>query len=310
MPCTPESSTSSAERNASISETPTSPSCSSRSLGMTISVSHSLRSAVMPSSACPARRRPSKVNGRVTTPIVSAPSLRAIDATTGAPPVPVPPPSPAVTKTMSAPLRTSSISSRWSSAALRPTSGFAPAPRPRVSSRPMSSLTSASDISRAWASVFTAMNSTPLRPDLDHPVDGVDAAATDADDLDHGQVVVRGRHARHLPVGLGWPVQLGRSGPSPGHARWTPATRSSRRAAWRQPPDKVCHRDAVSQVTDAQWADPGWRRRTPRPAGRAAAPSTAALSAAVSGRPSDRAVVGEPERHLRVHRSPPRWRRS
>ena len=46
MPCTPESSTSSAERNASISETPTSPSCSSRSLGMTISVSHSLRSAL------------------------------------------------------------------------------------------------------------------------------------------------------------------------------------------------------------------------------------------------------------------------
>jgi hypothetical protein len=55
-------------------------------------------------------------------------------ATTGAPPVPVPPPSPAVTNTMSAPLRTSSISSRWSSAALRPTSGSAPAPRPRVSS--------------------------------------------------------------------------------------------------------------------------------------------------------------------------------
>ena len=79
MPWTPESSTSSAERNASISETPASPSCSSRSFGMTISVSHSLRSAWMPSSACPARRRPSKVNGRVTTPMVSAPSLRAIE---------------------------------------------------------------------------------------------------------------------------------------------------------------------------------------------------------------------------------------
>ncbi|OLL71220.1 hypothetical protein Ae168Ps1_5723 [Pseudonocardia sp. Ae168_Ps1] len=164
MPWTPESSTSSAERKASISETPTSPSCSSRSFGMTISVSHSLRSPWMPSSAWPARRRPSNVKGRVTTPMVSAPSFRAIDATTGAPPVPVPPPSPAVTKTMSAPLRTSSISSAWSSAALPPTSGLAPAPRPRVSSRPMSSLTSASDISSAWASVFTAMNSTPLRP--------------------------------------------------------------------------------------------------------------------------------------------------
>jgi hypothetical protein len=41
----------------------------------------------------------------------------ATSATTGAPPVPVPPPSPQVTKTMSAPLRTSTISSRWSSAA-------------------------------------------------------------------------------------------------------------------------------------------------------------------------------------------------
>ena len=66
----------------------------------------------MPGSACAARRLPSKPNGRVTTPMVSAPSERATLATTGAPPVPVPPPSPAVTKTMSAPLRTSSISSR------------------------------------------------------------------------------------------------------------------------------------------------------------------------------------------------------
>ena len=118
----------------------------------------------MPSSAEFARRRPSKENGRVTTPIVRAPRLRAIRATTGAPPVPVPPPSPAVTNTMSAPLMTSSISSAWSSAACLPTSGFAPAPRPRVSSRPMSSLTSASLMSRAWASVLIAMNSTPLSP--------------------------------------------------------------------------------------------------------------------------------------------------
>ena len=37
-------------------------------------------------------------------------------------------------------------------------------PSPRVVSRPMSSLTSASDISSVWASVLTAMNSTPRRP--------------------------------------------------------------------------------------------------------------------------------------------------
>jgi hypothetical protein len=60
--------------------------------------------------------------------MVRAPIDFAMRATTGAPPVPVPPPSPAVTKTMSAPASASSISSAWSSAARRPTSGSAPAP--------------------------------------------------------------------------------------------------------------------------------------------------------------------------------------
>ncbi len=137
---------------------------SSRSFGITISVSTSARSRSIPVSAWTARRLPSNPNGRVTTPMVSAPSERATLATTGAPPVPVPPPSPAVTKTMSAPLSTSSISSRWSIAAWAPTSGFAPAPSPRVSSLPTSSLTSASLISNACASVLIAMNSTPLSP--------------------------------------------------------------------------------------------------------------------------------------------------
>ena len=137
---------------------------SSRSFGMTMSVSTSERSASMPASACALRRRPSKENGRVTTPIVSAPISLAIRATTGAPPVPVPPPSPAVTNTMSAPRSTSTISSRWSSAAWPPTSGLAPAPSPRVSSRPTSSFTSASLIRSACASVLMAMNSTPFSP--------------------------------------------------------------------------------------------------------------------------------------------------
>ena len=164
IPETPCSSTWSACLNASSTDTLRSLIDSSRSLGMTMRVSTSSRSCEIPSSAELARRRPSNAKGRVTTPMVSAPSERAMRATTGAPPVPVPPPSPAVTKTMSAPLMTSSISSAWSSAALAPTSGLAPAPRPRVSSRPMSSLTSASLIRRAWASVLIAMNSTPLRP--------------------------------------------------------------------------------------------------------------------------------------------------
>ena len=58
----------------------------------------------MPSSAAFMRREPSKPNGLVTMPTVSAPSSRAIRATTGAAPVPVPPPSPAVMNTMSEPL--------------------------------------------------------------------------------------------------------------------------------------------------------------------------------------------------------------
>ena len=164
MPCTPCSSTSSAILKALSTDVFSLDTVSSRSLGMTMRVSTFSLRRWMPASACTERRRPSKPNGRVTTPMVSAPSALAISAMTGAAPVPVPPPLPAVMNTMSAPLSTSSISSRCSSAAWRPTSGSLPAPRPRVSSRPMSSLTSASLISSAWASVFTAMNSTPLSP--------------------------------------------------------------------------------------------------------------------------------------------------
>ena len=71
----------------------------------------------MPAWACSARRPPSNPKGRVTTPTVSAPSSRAISAMTGAEPVPVPPPSPAVTNTMSAPFSASFSSSRVSIAA-------------------------------------------------------------------------------------------------------------------------------------------------------------------------------------------------
>ena len=164
IPSTPWYSTWSAMRKASIIGMLGSATCSSRSLGTTINVSTAFLSSVIPRSACVARLRPSNPNGRVTTPIVSAPRFLAISATMGAPPVPVPPPSPAVMKTMSAPLRISSISSPCSVDARWPTSGSDPAPRPRVVSRPMSSFTSASDIRSVWASVLTAMNSTPRRP--------------------------------------------------------------------------------------------------------------------------------------------------
>ena len=133
MPRTPWSRTSSTVLNALTMLVLSFDTVSSRSLGMTMRVSTFSLTIWIPFSACMARRRPSKVNGRVTTPIVSAPSPLAISATTGAPPVPVPPPIPAVMKTMSAPCSASSISGRCSSAASRPTSGSLPAPSPRVS---------------------------------------------------------------------------------------------------------------------------------------------------------------------------------
>ncbi len=164
MPETPWSSTSSAILNALSTLVLSLATVSRRSLGMTISVSTFSFNRWTPLSACTDRRRPSNENGRVTTPIASEPAARAISAITGAAPVPVPPPSPAVMNTMSAPLTISSISSLWDSAAVRPTSGSLPAPSPRVRSRPMSSLTSASLINNACASVLTAMNSTPFSP--------------------------------------------------------------------------------------------------------------------------------------------------
>ena len=111
-PRTAESRTSSAILKASSIEVSAAVTESSRSLGMTMSVSTFSRSDWMPFSAWVARRLPSKENGRVTTPIVKMPNPRAISATTGAAPVPVPPPSPAVMKTMSVSISASSISPR------------------------------------------------------------------------------------------------------------------------------------------------------------------------------------------------------
>src|SRR5579875_1449137 len=111
------------------------------------------------------RRRCSNRNGFVTTPTVNAPSSFEISAMTGAAPVPVPPPMPAVTKTISAPRKALANISRLSSAAFFPISGFAPAPKPRVSFSPISRRVSAFASFKACASVLTTMNSTPLTPD-------------------------------------------------------------------------------------------------------------------------------------------------
>src|SRR5690348_5545608 len=109
-------------------------------------------------------RLPSKLKGLVTTATVRMPISRAISATTGAAPVPVPPPMPAVTNSMSAPLMSSSMRSRSSSAASRPTSGLAPAPRPLVTVVPSCIVVLARFLLSACASVFIEMNSTPCTP--------------------------------------------------------------------------------------------------------------------------------------------------
>lgn len=108
IPWMPWRSTSSAMRKAS--ERLTLPTVSSSlSLGMMMRVSTLVFRLVMPFAALFMRTFPSKEKGLVTTPMVSMPSSRAHSATTGAAPVPVPPPMPAVMKTRSAPLRDSRI---------------------------------------------------------------------------------------------------------------------------------------------------------------------------------------------------------
>ena len=134
---------------------------SRRSFGTTIIVSTARRSSRSPISAYRILFLPSKWKGRVTIAMQSDPISRAMPPMIGAAPVPVPPPIPAVTKTRSAPSIDDRISSALSDIACRPISGRAPAPRPRVSSFPIWTLRWAPDSFNAWASVLTAMNSTP-----------------------------------------------------------------------------------------------------------------------------------------------------
>src|SRR5208282_5538932 len=161
MPWTAWRSTSSAMRNASKKLVPFSMVLIRRSLGMTMTVSTQATSSASACSACTIRRLPSKENGLVTTATAREPSSLASEATTGAAPEPVPPPRPAVMNTMSAPSSASMIFSVSSSAALRPMSGLAPAPRPLVSFAPICSFTCAAESWSACWSVFAAINSTP-----------------------------------------------------------------------------------------------------------------------------------------------------
>ena len=135
------------------------------SFGITTNVSTCFFNSSSPRSAWSILFFPSNLNGFVTIATVRAPNPWAISAITGAAPVPVPPPKPHVTKTISAPLRASSISFLLSSAASLPTSGSAPAPKPSVIDAPIWSFVSAKLVFNTCKSVFATINSTPLSPD-------------------------------------------------------------------------------------------------------------------------------------------------
>ena len=137
IPCTACCNTSSAFFNASGIEVRLSTISRSLSFGITISVSTFSFNFSIPDTALIIRFLASNLNGFVTTPTVRIPCSFAILATTGAAPVPVPPPIPQVTNTMSAPLTAADNSSALSSAAFSPISGWAPAPSPFVSFSPI-----------------------------------------------------------------------------------------------------------------------------------------------------------------------------
>ena len=201
MPETPWSSTWSACLNASSMLTLRSEIESSLSLGITIRVSTSSRRLAMPSSAELARRRPSKANGRVTTPIVRAPRDRAILATTGAPPVPVPPPSPAVTKTMSAPLMHLLDLLRVVLGGLRAHVGVGAGAEAPGQLAADVELDIGVTHQQGLRIGVDRDELDALQTDLDHPVDGVDSTSTNTHDLDHGQVVLWCCHGGCLSYG-------------------------------------------------------------------------------------------------------------
>ncbi|MNK98989.1 hypothetical protein D3C87_1193690 [compost metagenome] len=104
-----------------------------RSLEITKYESTYLRNSDKPSSAWDRRRLPSKVKGVVIIATVKIPNSLAAFANTGLAPVPVPPPIPAVIKSIFVLVPNMRlISSILSIAEFSPTSGSAPAPIPSV----------------------------------------------------------------------------------------------------------------------------------------------------------------------------------
>ena len=114
----------------------------------------------IPSSAFAFLFLPSNKNGFVTIPTVKIPIDFAISHTTGAAPVPVPPPIPHVTNTMSVFANAFFIFSSSSLAAISPKTGLAPAPKPFVVPFPMCITVVALFCAKACSSVFIAINCT------------------------------------------------------------------------------------------------------------------------------------------------------
>ena len=114
IPCTAPNNTSLADLNASSKLVLLPITDKSFSLGMVINESTCCCNSIIPSSAYCLRFLPSNRKGRVTTATVKIPMSLATSAIIGAAPVPVPPPMPAVIKTISAPANTSAIRSRSS----------------------------------------------------------------------------------------------------------------------------------------------------------------------------------------------------
>ncbi|MPM53012.1 hypothetical protein SDC9_99776 [bioreactor metagenome] len=122
-------------------------------------------SSLIPCSALLRNSLPSSRNGSVTTPTVKSPMSLAIFAITGVAPVPVPPPIPAVTNTISVPPSSDFwITSMLSIAAFLPFSGLHPAPRPRVTSLPSWIFSGIGLALKAWLSVLQIKKSTSLIP--------------------------------------------------------------------------------------------------------------------------------------------------
>ena len=207
MPWTPWRRTSSTTRKASRMLVFFWTTSLSRSLGIVISASTWALSSSAAFSATSLRLLPSNANGLVTTPIVSAPPSLAICATTGAAPEPVPPPSPAVMKTMSESASAWAIFSESSSADALPDRRVA------AGAEPAGDLVADADLVRRVGleerlGIRVAgdeLDAHHLGPD--HPVDGVAAAAADPDDADQREVLGIGtqRTSGSPPVTLGGP---------------------------------------------------------------------------------------------------------